>query len=271
MPLADLTGRAYGPIDYRLGREKIADFIDATGEDPDRWSESAPPAFAGALLFAVAPALLRDPDLASHSHGVIHGDQSFSWHRPLRYGTDTTVVGTVSKLRERGGVAFLGFDLSVTDADGPIVEGASTFVLSGEASAASGHDEAPEPDPDEGSAERIEGAVLHRCATRRALVKYAGASRDYNPLHWDHDTAVAAGLPGIVVHGLLQSAWILTAASSSTPGERPVSTARFRYRNPLRPGVAVGVTVERRDDGSLDAVVTDGSSEYVTARIEPAG
>lgn len=271
MPLADLTGREYGPIDYRLGREKIADFIDASGEDPDRWSESAPPAFAGALLFAVAPTLLRDPDLASHSHGVIHGDQSFTWYRPLTYGLDTIVLGTVSKLRERGGIAFLGFDLSVTDSDGPIVEGSSTFLLSGEASAASGHDEHPEPGPDEGAEATIGAAVLHRTATRRDLVKYAGASRDYNPLHWDHETAVAAGLPGIVVHGLLQSAWILTAACASISGDRPVATARFRYRNPLRPGISVGVTVDRRDDGSLDTAVTDGSVDYVTARVEPSG
>ena len=46
MPLADLKGRTYGPISYRLGREKIADFVEATHESPDRWSESATPAFS---------------------------------------------------------------------------------------------------------------------------------------------------------------------------------------------------------------------------------
>ncbi len=269
MPLADLTGRTYGPISYRLGREKIADFIEATHESPDRWAESAPPSFAGALLFAVAPALLRDPDLASHSHGVIHGDQSFTWYRSLTYGLDLTVLGTVTKLRERGGVAFLGFGLSVTDADGPVVEGSSTFLLSGEESAAGGHVEADEPGPDHLAPAQIEGASLLRSATRRDLVKYAGASRDYNPLHWDHATAVDAGLPGVVVHGLLQSAWMLTAVSSDTT-DRPINSARFRYRNPLRPGITVGLVSSENDDGSLDVTVTDGEADYVTAKVEPA-
>lgn len=267
MPLADLTGRTYGPISYRLGREKIADFVEATHESPDRWTESAPPAFAGALLFAVAPALLKDPDLASHSHGVIHGDQSFTWHRALTYGLDTTVLGTVTKLRERGGVAFLGFGLSVTDSDGVVIEGSSTFVLSGEQSAASGHAEVSEPDPDEVADGRVEGAGMLRSASRRDLVKYAGASRDYNPLHWDHQTAVDAGLPGVVVHGLLQSAWMLTAVTPEN-GDHPVRSARFRYRNPLRPGVTVGVVTSETEGDAVDVAVTDGTTEYVTAKIE---
>lgn len=270
MPLADITGRTYGPIPYRLGREKIADFIEATHESPERWSESAPPAFAGALLFAVAPALLRDPDLASHSHGVIHGDQSFTWHRSLTYGLDLTVLGTVTKLRERGGVAFLGFGLSVTDADGgSVVDGSSTFVLSGEESAASGHVEEDEPGPDQLFPAEIDGASLLRTATRRDLVKYAGASRDYNPLHWDHATAVDAGLPGVVVHGLLQSAWMLTAVASHDT-DRPVASARFRYRSPLRPGVTVGLVSVDSPDGSIDVTVTDGETDYVTGKVEPA-
>jgi acyl dehydratase len=258
MALADITGRAYGPVPYRLDPEKVADFIDATGDDAAQHIESAPQGFAGALLFAVAPALLADPDLASHSHGVIHGDQSFRWHRPFEYGTEVSVRGAVSKLRERGGVAFLGFSLSVGDDAGPVCEGESTFVLSGSESAASGHAERSEPAPDEATAASIDDAAIHRTVTRRGLVKYAGASRDYNPLHWDHATAVAAGLPGVVVHGLLQSAWILQATG-------PVSSARLRFRAPLLPGVGVGVIV---DADRSQARVTDGQTDYVTATFE---
>ncbi len=260
MALADITGREYGPVSYRLDPEKVADFIDATGDDPALHTDAAPQGFAGALLFAVAPALLADPDLATHSHGVIHGDQSFRWHRQLEYGTEIAVKGEVSKLRERGGVAFLGFSLTVGDDAGSMCEGESTFVLSGSESAASGHAERDEPATDDTAQASISGATILRSVSRRGLVKYAGASRDYNPLHWDHETAVAAGLPGVVVHGLLQSAWILQATG-------PVQAARFRFRAPLLPGVGVGVIV----DGDTDrpqARVTDGHIDYVTATFE---
>jgi acyl dehydratase len=258
MALADITGREYGPIRYRLDPEKIADFVEASADDPEKWVSEAPPGFAGALLFAVAPALLADPDLATHSHGVIHGDQSFRWHRPFSYGSEVSVLGRVSKLRERGGVAFLGFSMEVSDATGMVSEGESTFVLSGTESAASGHAERSEPGPDVTDHGDIAGSEIARSATRRDLVKYAGASRDFNPLHWDHDTAVAAGLPGVVVHGLLQTAWILQATG-------PVAAAKFRYRAPLLPATVVGVAV---DGERSQARVTDGSTDYVTATFE---
>lgn len=245
---------------YRLDPEKVADFIDATEDDPASHTDSAPQGFAGALLFAVAPALLADPDLASHSHGVIHGDQSFRWHRPFDYGCEVSVRGHVSKLRERGGVAFLGFSLTVGDGDDVVCEGESTFVLSGSESAASGHSEREEPPPNHAADLTIAGASIHRSVSRSGLVKYAGASRDFNPLHWDHETAVAAGLPGVVVHGLLQSAWILQATG-------PVNAAKFRFRAPLLPGVGVGVIVEGNADRP-QARVTDGDVDYVTATFE---
>jgi acyl dehydratase len=39
--------------------------------------------------------------------------------------------------------------------------------------------------------------------TREQLVRYAGASGDFNPIHYSDQFAVAAGLPGVVAHGLL--------------------------------------------------------------------
>jgi MaoC like domain len=57
--------------------------------------------------------------------------------------------------------------------------------------------------------------VTHR-VTRADLVRYAGASGDFNPLHWDEATAMAAGLPGVIAHGMLTMALtggVLTAWS----------------------------------------------------------
>ena len=39
--------------------------------------------------------------------------------------------------------------------------------------------------------------------TRDSLVRYAGASGDFNPIHYRDDAAQAVGLPGVLAHGML--------------------------------------------------------------------
>ena len=46
--------------------------------------------------------------------------------------------------------------------------------------------------------------------TRADLVRYAGASGDFNPIHWNDRVATAVGLPGVIAHGM----WTMGAASS---------------------------------------------------------
>lgn len=47
----------------------------------------------------------------------------------------------------------------------------------------------------------IPGLVKQPTTTQ--LVKFAGASGDYYPIHYDKDFALASGLPGVIVHGWL--------------------------------------------------------------------
>jgi acyl dehydratase len=44
--------------------------------------------------------------------------------------------------------------------------------------------------------------------TTTQLVMWAGASGDYNPIHYDKDYAVKQGLPGVIVHGQLAGAFL---------------------------------------------------------------
>lgn len=39
--------------------------------------------------------------------------------------------------------------------------------------------------------------------TRESLVRYAGASGDFNPIHYRDDVAASVGLPGVLAHGML--------------------------------------------------------------------
>lgn len=259
MDPAKLVDQAFGPHLLRVSVDRITDFVEVTGDDPDRWVDAAPPGFAAAALFVVAPDLLGQ--LTDHS--VIHGEQTFVWHEPIDKASLLEVKGTVTRSRERGGVHFVGFDLVATSDERPVIEGSSLFLISGEAIPGQAEFERPEP-PQAYRGELQSGQVA---ASRADLVRYAAATRDWNPIHWDHDAAVAAGLPGVVVHGLLQSAWAFGAVTRQVEGRRPLLSAKVRFRNPLLPARPVNVEVER--EGSLfEVTIADDSTSFLTARVE---
>ena len=49
---------------------------------------------------------------------------------------------------------------------------------------------------------------LVKCPSKRQLVMWAGASGDYNPIHYDKDFAISQHLAGVVVHGQLVTAFL---------------------------------------------------------------
>lgn len=266
MSVDSLQGSVFTDRPYRLCAEKVAEFISATGDEPARWQKMAPPGMAAALLFVVAPELLSNPLVDG---AVIHGDQTFSWHRPLLIETELAVTGTVERVRSRGDVAFLIFTLSASDEAGQVVEGRSTFLVGGGADEA--EEEVVPPGVHERAATVPPGKVLPapRSASRHDLVRYAAASRDWNPIHWDHNSAVSAGLGGVVVHGLLQSAWLTQVAAAFGAGDRPVESARFRYTAPLRPSEAAEIR-GRADGDELDLTLTVGDQVTVSGRFRVA-
>ena len=56
--------------------------------------------------------------------------------------------------------------------------------------------------------EEMEVPPLVKHPTTRQLVQYAGASGDYYQIHYDKDFAIANGLPGPIVHGVLKQAFL---------------------------------------------------------------
>lgn len=259
MDVASLEGESFGPRPMQVAAIAVADFIAVTGDDPERWKDAAPPGFAAAALFAVAPDLLDEVS----DRFVVHGEQSFTWHSPIKIGSLLQVSGTVSRVRERGGAHFVIFDTEATEEGEPVLRGSSTFVLSGEWIPAHADFERPEP-PHGFRGEPGPGQVA---ASRAQLVRYAAATRDWNPIHWDHDAAVAAGFPGVVVHGLLQAAWAFAAATEGVDRLRPLVSAKVRFRNALLPARPVDVAVEVAEDAASVAIA-DADTQYATAQIK---
>ena len=112
--------------------------------------------------------------------------------------------------------------------------------------------------------------------TRADLVRYAGASGDVNPIHWSDRVATAAGLPGVIAHGMFTMA---LAGRLLTEWADPGALVEYgvRFSRPVvvpddDDGVALtvsGTITEIRADGlvgvELTAVV-DGEKVLTQAR-----
>lgn len=68
--------------------------------------------------------------------------------------------------------------------------------------------------------------------TRATLVRYAGASGDFNPIHWSDRVAGSVGLPGVIAHGMLTMALAARAVADWT-GDAEVVDLSCKFTNPV--------------------------------------
>lgn len=99
--------------------------------------------------------------------------------------------------------------------------------------------------------------MLEKFPTPRQLVMYAGASGDYNPIHYDRDAATAKGLPGIVVHGQLVSACLMQMLTDWLGSAGILKKYSVSYKAMTFPGERLllkGIITKKSDNG--DGLVT---------------
>ena len=274
MTPADMEDMVIGPVTHRVDDDRIAAFVATTGDDARRWTRVAPPGYAAVLLFAVAGDFLWDPRIADYVRTLIHVDQQFTYPGPVHAGDAVVVTGRVDRVRERAGTFFVTFAAEGTVGERVVMSSRSTFLMSDQAAAAPGGDEGEPVAGERAPNEEIQRQPftgigdlepVAKSASRSDLVKYAAASADFNPLHWDHDAARAAGLDGVVVHGLLMHAWLAQYAASLTPNDAPVATIKTRFRNALRPAAAAQVS------GAVREIAADGGTAELKLELASAG
>ena len=72
-----------------------------------------------------------------------------------------------------------------------------------------------------------------RYAVRRAdLIRYAGASGDFNPIHWSDRVATSVGLPGVIAHGMFTMALAARAVAGWADGGEVVELG-CKFTNPV--------------------------------------
>lgn len=69
--------------------------------------------------------------------------------------------------------------------------------------------------------------------TRADLVRYAGASGDFNPIHWNERVATSVGLPGVIAHGMLTMALAGRAVTAWTGDPAALVEFQVRFGRPV--------------------------------------
>ncbi|KAA9107687.1 MaoC/PaaZ C-terminal domain-containing protein [Microbacterium rhizomatis] len=96
--------------------------------------------------------------------------------------------------------------------------------------------------------------------TRESLVRYAGASGDFNPIHYRDDVAVAMGLPGVLAHGMLTMGLAVETLVGWLGDSGRILEYGVRFPKPVIVDPAEGATVH--------VVASVGAVDDDTARID---
>lgn len=107
--------------------------------------------------------------------------------------------------------------------------------------------------------------------TSTQLVMYAGASGDFNRIHFDYPFAVEVGLGGVLAHGMLTMGYAASCVVAMLGVERWVRELRARFLAPVRVGDVVestGTVREVRADGSVVIGLEARVGETVVLRGE---
>ena len=113
--------------------------------------------------------------------------------------------------------------------------------------------------------------------TRLDLVKYAGASGDFNPIHWSERFARSVGLPGVIAHGMytMAQAGKFVAEWAGDPGAVTEFGVRFSAMVPVPDddrGAAIevsGTVADKLGDNKVAVDLTaraDGAKVLTRAR-----
>jgi acyl dehydratase len=94
--------------------------------------------------------------------------------------------------------------------------------------------------------------------TRADLVRYAGASGDFNPIHWSDRVATSVGLPGVIAHGMFTMALAARALDTWAGGPGRVAELGCKFTKPVVvPDDDTGVEVVVR--GTVKNVSDEGA------------
>jgi acyl dehydratase len=137
-----LVGKVYPALTLTVEREHVARFADSVGEDEAVFHDAdaaraagypeqlAPPTFVTCMQIMASAQIAADPDLGLDYSRVVHGEQGYTWRRPVRVGDELKAVPRIADIRSKGPLEFVVVESEITDASGEVVMTGRTTLLS---------------------------------------------------------------------------------------------------------------------------------------------
>jgi acyl dehydratase len=97
--------------------------------------------------------------------------------------------------------------------------------------------------------------------TRTDLVRYAGASGDFNPIHHDQTFAEAAGLPTVFAHGML-TAGLVSRCVSDFVGPQNLRRFKVRFATRVWPGDTITC------QGSVTKKYSENGRNFIEGEVQ---
>jgi hypothetical protein len=128
------VGRTYRALGQVIDGDRAAAFARAiAGEDPVFEPGTVPPTYAAVyLLFPTLGQLFGDSEVGINLAGLIHGEQSFTFHDIVRPGDVVDSEARIASVEEKRGMTFVAVDLTARRPDGrPVCDGRALLIIRG--------------------------------------------------------------------------------------------------------------------------------------------
>jgi acyl dehydratase len=244
---------------FEVTRERLAEYAAATN-DPipaHRSGDVASPVFAIVPVFEALLIPAVDVMPVELIPRVVHGEQDFHFHRPIRPGDKLVSRGKMIGYEGLANGTRAAIYLECRTEEGELVneQYVTTFVRGFDAGKSIGQ-LSPSHKFDEELRSSPPTARVAQHVDDDQTFRYAPAAGDPMPIHLDEEVARSAGLPGIIAHGLCTMAFTSWALLTELAGSDVNRLKRFavRFSKMVIPGDDIETRIGRQHTG--DGVTT---------------
>ena len=249
----DLVGKEYGVKTYPVTAEAIERFARATNDDNEAYlvgdSSVAGPTFPVVPAFEFFMTAGMDPELGADLMRLVHGEEEHVLHAPIRPGDVLSVGARLESVEvKETGETFTVVASESNENWELVAEVRGTMFIRGSGKA-SARRAAQRSEPEQGE-------VVYEETTKvddDQPARYAEASGDHNPIHLDDNVARAAGLPGVILHGMCTMGIAAKAVVNGACGGDPTALRKIavRFSRPVLPGQELTTRLWQTGDKSF--------------------
>ncbi len=254
MPLnSAVAGEPLPAVEMLVTPRMALAYSAGIGEEADAAFDDTSPSFAASPFFCVTPEWQFVIAVRNRSLGVspeeairaVHAGQYTEFLSPLKPGRRVRVTGSIVSIRQTRAGALSTTRMDVTDIDSGTLISTTRSDGMYRGVSVTGGDRVIEPPPAD-AAVRFDAAKAEETVIpldRWFAHRYTECANIWNPIHTEQQVALAAGLPGTIVHGT--ALWALAgktiAAANSGGDSHRVKALGGRFSAMVKAGTPIAI------------------------------